>query len=490
MPRDLRGKPGNTNISDEELRQILESEDISGNSFPQAPYQQPPTGHQAQEDIGSSSFQSTGIGTSSATANDDQLPKKRTRKALSFYQIRVLTRILERTSYPCRDLRERIASSLNMPSRNVQVWFQNQRQKTKERGRARSQLPQYHSRTAAIPAVGADPSPGQPHHMGHHHHQQHQKQRDCSRPNLPPPQLPPLTSLAGSSSLFAPAHHPHPQNPSSPVSSAHHQSVTSDPFVREDNRYYRPCTAHPRLTLPEPRPSEAIPPIASTLHYHSVPTPSNALPKLSHILNPISPQMESSNNLITTPPPQPFTHDDTGDLSVSRPPTLQRRATTAGRYRGDTSPYQVLDRRRSHIPIGRLSISSQRLSGGIPLADIVSSQPQLSPQASLALPPLTAPSQLPILTSPATSRGSCLPLPASSTHLATYSLAQSQSHETSQARTAIQASENNDRDSGSGWLGTNSLSPTSRPSTTSPQSSVPESPLPKNRSHWRPWGNS
>ncbi|ORX64761.1 hypothetical protein DL89DRAFT_205693, partial [Linderina pennispora] len=59
------------------------------------------------------------------------------RTTLTPYQLRVLFRVWERTQYPSSDLRFRLANSLLMTPRNVQIWFQNQRQKTKERAEMR-----------------------------------------------------------------------------------------------------------------------------------------------------------------------------------------------------------------------------------------------------------------------------------------------------------------------------------------------------------------
>ncbi|KAJ1678113.1 hypothetical protein EV182_004749, partial [Spiromyces aspiralis] len=152
------------NISDEELRQILESEDISGDSLPpqyfvtinppfredgvELPSQPHPLETLAATSSAGSSAPPSGLPSSdqtvammTTTAGDhqqqQQLTRPRKRKTLTFYQIRVLNRVMERTAYPSRELRDRIATYLQIPQRNIQVWFQNQRQKSKERGRAR-----------------------------------------------------------------------------------------------------------------------------------------------------------------------------------------------------------------------------------------------------------------------------------------------------------------------------------------------------------------
>ncbi|KAJ2360187.1 hypothetical protein H4S02_012024, partial [Coemansia sp. RSA 2611] len=66
-----------------------------------------------------------------------EVTRRRTRTTLTPYQLRVLFRVWERTQYPSSDLRFRLATNLMMTPRNVQIWFQNQRQKTKERAEMR-----------------------------------------------------------------------------------------------------------------------------------------------------------------------------------------------------------------------------------------------------------------------------------------------------------------------------------------------------------------
>ncbi|KAJ2369676.1 hypothetical protein IW150_005094, partial [Coemansia sp. RSA 2607] len=231
-----------TDISDHELRQILDSENISGlpapyclvphydaqvsasqNSAwqppaPLAPHhpstaaamstsQQPtehrlytdsqgtqqqilhPYQHQQQEimggggssqsssgghDIGNSqsalaaaaSTASTAAVAASATplSSAGDMSRRRTRTTLTPYQLRVLFRVWERTQYPSSDLRARLAANLMMTPRNVQIWFQNQRQKTKERAemRRRTHSPNLHATVLANAGILPPPS--------HHHH--------------------------------------------------------------------------------------------------------------------------------------------------------------------------------------------------------------------------------------------------------------------------------------------------------------------------------
>ncbi|KAJ2076829.1 hypothetical protein GGI09_008334, partial [Coemansia sp. S100] len=204
-----------TDISDQELRQILESENISGlpapyclaphydgqgtlpqNSLWSAPAASPSlaqraaenalaTSHQQQQQhyhqsVGheSNSSQSspgghdggnlgggadgalaaTAAAAENSTAPRTPLPvatgeasRRRTRTTLTPYQLRVLFRVWERTQYPSSDLRFRLATNLMMTPRNVQIWFQNQRQKTKERAemRRRTHSPSIHSTVLA-----------------------------------------------------------------------------------------------------------------------------------------------------------------------------------------------------------------------------------------------------------------------------------------------------------------------------------------------------
>ncbi|KAJ1970857.1 hypothetical protein H4R35_005614 [Dimargaris xerosporica] len=59
--------------------------------------------------------------------------KRRTRTVTTPYQARVLNYVLMQTSFPSTEQREQLAKRLGMTPRTVQVWFQNQRQKAKNR---------------------------------------------------------------------------------------------------------------------------------------------------------------------------------------------------------------------------------------------------------------------------------------------------------------------------------------------------------------------
>ncbi|SPC64625.1 uncharacterized protein UHOD_07493 [Ustilago sp. UG-2017b] len=57
----------------------------------------------------------------------------RSRRLLSVQQSKVLYKILEKTHFPSTQLREQVATQLNVSPRKVQVWFQNRRQVGKKR---------------------------------------------------------------------------------------------------------------------------------------------------------------------------------------------------------------------------------------------------------------------------------------------------------------------------------------------------------------------
>lgn len=64
--------------------------------------------------------------------------KKRCRTVMTPSQSRVLKKVLEQTSFPSTELRESLAKMLGMKPRTVQIWFQNQRQKSRQ-GRSSSE---------------------------------------------------------------------------------------------------------------------------------------------------------------------------------------------------------------------------------------------------------------------------------------------------------------------------------------------------------------
>ena len=64
--------------------------------------------------------------------------KKRCRTVMTPGQSRILRKVLEQTSFPSTEMREALAKSLGMKPRTVQIWFQNQRQKSRQGGRSSS----------------------------------------------------------------------------------------------------------------------------------------------------------------------------------------------------------------------------------------------------------------------------------------------------------------------------------------------------------------
>lgn len=57
--------------------------------------------------------------------------KKRKRTVLSAKQHKILLKSFQECAFPDAEKREELGKSLNMSSRTVQIWFQNQRQKMK-----------------------------------------------------------------------------------------------------------------------------------------------------------------------------------------------------------------------------------------------------------------------------------------------------------------------------------------------------------------------
>lgn len=65
-------------------------------------------------------------------ANPNSKIKKRCRTIMTPYQSRVLRRVLDHTAFPSTEVREQLARMLGMKPRTVQIWFQNQRQKSRQ----------------------------------------------------------------------------------------------------------------------------------------------------------------------------------------------------------------------------------------------------------------------------------------------------------------------------------------------------------------------
>ncbi|KAJ2809009.1 hypothetical protein H4R20_000432 [Coemansia guatemalensis] len=285
-----------TDISDQELRQILESENISGLPAPyclvphydgQMPlppntlWQQPAGaqgagashgnagGRGASSAVsGSSNAQTTsaagGAGAQRTSASTtSETTRRRTRTTLTPYQLRVLFRVWERTQYPSSDLRFRLATNLMMTPRNVQIWFQNQRQKTKERAEMRRRTHSPSAHTATIPGAGAPRPPARAFQhpqlstsgahiadaQGYGSHS-----GGMTIPGMSPPDSP-----------FRYTHGPPPPPPAIPAPSPQHMSASSVPARHA--LYY-----HDMMHQSGPLSSQTSSPVASTFMVASPPT--------------------------------------------------------------------------------------------------------------------------------------------------------------------------------------------------------------------------
>lgn len=59
--------------------------------------------------------------------------KKRTRTLMTPFQNKILRKVLAKTSFPSASLRNSLSQLLGISSRTIQIWFQNQRQKAKQK---------------------------------------------------------------------------------------------------------------------------------------------------------------------------------------------------------------------------------------------------------------------------------------------------------------------------------------------------------------------
>ncbi|PIA19349.1 hypothetical protein COEREDRAFT_79282 [Coemansia reversa NRRL 1564] len=276
-----------TDISDQELRQILESENISGLPAPyclvphydgQMPlppntlWQQPVTAQGAGVSHGNTGGRGTSNAVSSsstveATSSGNvgaqrtsvsasgETTRRRTRTTLTPYQLRVLFRVWERTQYPSSDLRFRLATNLMMTPRNVQIWFQNQRQKTKERAEMRRRTHSPSSHTATMPgAIAPRPparsfqnlqlSPSSTHILDAQGYSSHTGGMNI--PGMSPPDSP-----------FRYTHGPPPPPPAIPAPSLQHMSAS---LVSARHALHHNDMAHQSGTLP----SQTSSPVAGT----------------------------------------------------------------------------------------------------------------------------------------------------------------------------------------------------------------------------------
>ena len=67
------------------------------------------------------------------TAGQEPKTAKRTRTIMNLHQNNMLMRYFLANPFPSTEVREGLARRLGVPSRTVQIWFQNQRQKAKNR---------------------------------------------------------------------------------------------------------------------------------------------------------------------------------------------------------------------------------------------------------------------------------------------------------------------------------------------------------------------
>lgn len=68
-------------------------------------------------------------------SSDEDIPttNRRMRTVMSSHQSKVLQEYFEQTPFPSTELREELSRTLKMRPRTIQIWFQNQRQKKKNK---------------------------------------------------------------------------------------------------------------------------------------------------------------------------------------------------------------------------------------------------------------------------------------------------------------------------------------------------------------------
>ncbi|KAJ2083251.1 hypothetical protein H4R24_000988 [Coemansia sp. RSA 988] len=328
-----------TDISDQELRQILESENISGLPAPyclvphydgQMPlppntlWQEPTTTQGAGTSRGNAGGRGAGNAASGAsnaqitpaggagaqrtsTSAAGETTRRRTRTTLTPYQLRVLLRVWERTQYPSSDLRFRLATNLMMTPRNVQIWFQNQRQKSKERAemRRRTHSPSAHAATLSV--VGASRLPA--------HTFQH-PQMSSPAAHIPDVQgygshLSGMTipGMSPPDSPFRYTHGPPPPPPAIPAPSSQHMSASSMP-ARHALHHHE--MAHQSSLLS----SQASSPVAGTFMVASPTLYPHAFSQQPHPSrqqhsHPYRSQPQHNSQQLSLPPP-PHTHTPRG----------------------------------------------------------------------------------------------------------------------------------------------------------------------------------
>ncbi|OZJ06670.1 hypothetical protein BZG36_00332 [Bifiguratus adelaidae] len=136
------GHPGvhgnNPQLSLEQILEEARLADTIGNSVSQMhPNSLYPTGagQQSQQQYNAQLGQQPQLPHGYAQVVGAPTRRKRTRTVTTPYQSRVLNKILSQTLFPSTDMREALAAALGMTPRAVQIWFQNQRAKIKNRER-------------------------------------------------------------------------------------------------------------------------------------------------------------------------------------------------------------------------------------------------------------------------------------------------------------------------------------------------------------------
>jgi hypothetical protein len=77
---------------------------------------------------------------SNSSEEDVPTTTRRVRTVMSTYQSKVLFDYFAQNPFPSTELREELSRTLKMRPRTIQIWFQNQRQKSKNK---REYYPQY-----------------------------------------------------------------------------------------------------------------------------------------------------------------------------------------------------------------------------------------------------------------------------------------------------------------------------------------------------------
>ena len=67
------------------------------------------------------------------SSDEKAFSKKRSRMILSPFQTKVLARVFQKTAFPSSLVRNNLSKTIGIPSRNIQIWFQNQRQKIRQK---------------------------------------------------------------------------------------------------------------------------------------------------------------------------------------------------------------------------------------------------------------------------------------------------------------------------------------------------------------------